>query len=203
MTTNKQKGRPPRGSSHAQAKLVEWQVADIRKRSAAGESTTYIAEYYGISIAACSNIINRKTWKHITDRAGDSVLHPEEYHIWNSMIQRCHNPKHISYKEYGARGIEVCTEWRRYFQVFLRDVGKRPSKEHSLDRKDPNKGYEPGNVQWATAKHQARNKRKSLYLEYPEGSGNKVPAAEVAEKLGLTYHQLRYKYKKEGKWPTV
>lgn len=37
------------------------------------------------------------------------------YHIWNSMKQRCENPKTINYKYYGAKGISVCNEWRNSF----------------------------------------------------------------------------------------
>lgn len=127
--------------------------------------------------------------------------HVQEYHIWKMMLVRCNNPKHGSYKQYGARGIKVCAEWTDSFEQFLADLGPRPSPNHSLDRKNADGHYEPGNVQWATAKHQARNKRKSLFLPHPQ-TGEKVPAAEVAEFLGITYQQLRYQYQKKGLWPT-
>jgi hypothetical protein len=72
-----------------------------------------------------------------------------------------------------------------------------------MDRLDANGHYEPSNVKWATAKTQARNKRKSLFLPHPK-TGKEVPAAEVAEYLGLTYQQMRSLYIKEGKWnPTT
>lgn len=137
---------------------------------------------------------------------GNSVLHREEYHIHNSMLQRCYTVSHVAYKSYGGRGISVCAEWRDTksgFDAFLAYIGKRPSKEYSIDRLDPNGDYEPGNVQWATDKHQARNKRKSLFLPHPKEPTRKIPAAEVAEILGISYQQLRYRYIKEGKWPTT
>lgn len=137
---------------------------------------------------------------------GLSITHKEEYHIHNSMLQRCFSPTHVAYKEYGGRGITVCDRWRdptEGLKNFLADLGRRPSKGHSIDRIDPNGNYEPGNVRWATTKHQARNKRKSLYLPHPKDPTKLIPAAEVAELLEMTYHQLRYKYIKEGKWPSI
>lgn len=134
---------------------------------------------------------------------GNSTLFPDMYHIHNAMIQRCTSPKHIAYKSYGGRGITVCERWANKvdgFENFMKDMGRRPSKDYSLDRIESNGNYEPGNVQWATDKHQARNKRKSLYLPHPV-SGESIPAAEVAEILGISYQQLRYRYIKEGKWP--
>jgi hypothetical protein len=82
---------------------------------------------------------------------------------WETMKSRCHNPNNPAYKDYGGRGIEVCTEWRDSFDLFFQYVS---SLEHfnepgrSIDRIDNNDGYRPGNVRWATASEQARNKRQ-------------------------------------------
>jgi hypothetical protein len=82
-----------------------------------------------------------------------------EYNSWRAMIARCENPEHPSFANYGGRGIRVCSRWRWSFASFLLDVGLRPSARHSLDRIDPNGGYHPANVRWATPEVQARNKR--------------------------------------------
>lgn len=126
--------------------------------------------------------------------------HRDIYGIWKMMLTRCENPDHATYVSYGARGISVCDNWHDFDQ-FVRDIGPRPDKNHSLDRINPDGNYEPSNVRWASATTQARNKRRSLFLDHPE-TGKKVPAAEVAEYFGISYQQLRYKYQKEGKWPT-
>lgn len=82
-----------------------------------------------------------------------------EYKIWGGMVNRCHNPKNSSYPRYGARGVSVCEQWRR-FENFLADMGPRPSPLYSIDRYPNNDGnYEPGNCRWATAKEQVRNRR--------------------------------------------
>jgi hypothetical protein len=51
------------------------------------------------------------------------------------------------------------------FHRFAEDVGDRPGPGYSLDRIDNEKGYEPNNVRWATAKEQSANRRTVTVLE--------------------------------------
>lgn len=115
-----------------------------------------------------------------------------EYAAWNSMRARCHNHKNPRFKTYGARGIEVCARWRRDFLSFLGDVGRRPSPDHSIERRDNNRGYEPGNCVWATRKRQARNRSSSRIIE---AFGKSQPSAAWAEEYGITQAALHARLK--------
>jgi len=82
-----------------------------------------------------------------------------EYFCWLQIKARCLDPNHRAYPYYGGRGITIAPEWRHDFLAFLNHVGKRPSPKHSLDRRDNNKGYFPGNIFWVLWDKQAKNRR--------------------------------------------
>lgn len=88
----------------------------------------------------------------VGDRAGTP-----EYRCWKAMKGRCLNPNNSSYARYGGRGITVCDRWHRSFEDFLADMGRKPTREHTIDRIDSKGNYEPGNCRWATKVEQRRN----------------------------------------------
>ncbi len=105
-----------------------------------------------------------------------------EYRAWGAMKSRCYYEKDVGYPDYGGRGIVVCERWLNSFEAFLADMGRRPSPEHSLERKDVNGNYEPGNCVWATLVEQGRNRRVNHVLSF---RGQEKCIAAWAEELGL------------------
>lgn len=98
------------------------------------------------------------------ERASECAIHHGlsktiEHRIWMGMKSRCYNKKDKFYKDYGGRGIVVSDVWRNDFLRFYKDMGRRPSNEHSIDRKDVNGNYSPDNCKWSTTVEQARNRR--------------------------------------------
>ena len=111
----------------------------------------------------------------------------EEYSVWLTMRNRCRNRKSPSYKNYGGRGIEVCKEWDS-FEVFLSDMGKRPTTSHEIDRIDTNGNYEKINCRWVTKKENNRNRRNTRLLQFEGITLSLSEWADLLEIKASTLH---------------
>jgi hypothetical protein len=114
-----------------------------------------------------------------------------EYSSWQRMKDRCNNPSNLQYKDYGGRGIVVCSAWDGSFVSFYRDMGKRPDDKTSIGRIDNNLGYFPENCRWENATEQGRNKRTSRIVKI-KGTSKvfsewcqhfNIPASTVRQRL--------------------
>jgi hypothetical protein len=110
------------------------------------------------------------------------------YLTWYNMIRRSGN------FEYGESYllVEVCEEWKNSVNDFIKYVdivlGPKPSKVHSIDRIDNNKGYQPGNIRWATKVEQSNN-RKCVRLYTYKGETNTI--RYFADKYGANFNTVR------------
>lgn len=117
-----------------------------------------------------------------------------EYGIWSGIKKRILCETYHQFEYYGGRGIDMDPRWNTY-ENFLSDVGRRPTKSHSLDRIDNSKGYWKDNVRWATKKEQMRNTRYNVLVDW---LGYETCLAEACEELGWVYKTVHawHKYKK-------
>ena len=88
--------------------------------------------------------------------------HTRLHSIWADMKSRCLNKRHTAYKNYGDRGITICPEWTESYIIF-RDWSLNNGYNDSLtiNRKNNDGNYEPNNCNWATAKENNRNQRRT------------------------------------------
>lgn len=121
------------------------------------------------------------------------------YRIWQGMIARCYNKNHRSYPDYGAKGILVYFDWvgAGGFASFLADMGTCPSDAHSLDRINPDIGYQPDNCRWLLHTENcsrvrrvshAGEKRKAVG---PDGKERTLTLRQWAKRLGISYSSLK------------
>ena len=108
------------------------------------------------------------------------------FNIWRNIFTRCYNSKCKCYPHYGGRGITVCKRWFIYLN-FKKDMGRCPSKKHSIERINVNKGYTKSNCKWILLNKQGRNRRNSVYIRY---KGKKLSLAKVCTLKKLKYHTL-------------
>lgn len=138
--------------------------------------------------------VSKRSRKHGERGWKDRKITPE-YETWCHMRRRCLSKDSADYKRYGGRGIKICEEWNVY-ETFLKDMGRRPTKSHSIDRIDNDGDYTPKNCKWSTKKEQNRNRRSNrkltidgvtkLIVEWAEASGVRPINITNRLKLGWT-----------------
>jgi hypothetical protein len=116
-----------------------------------------------------------------------------EYTAWANMLRRCNNPQHPQFKNYGGRGVEVHPRWRE-FDNFLADMGPRPAGM-SLERKENDRGYEPGNCVWATQRQQMNNTRITTIVEL---NGVSKPLSMWCDELKMNKSTVRKRVARDG-----
>lgn len=118
-----------------------------------------------------------------------------EYKIWCGIKTRCYNPNYNNHENYGGRGIVMCERWFNSFEAFYADLGPRPGPEYSIERRQVNGNYEPGNCYWTTVDVQANNRTDNVFYEI---DGKKLTQAQLARSVGLTPSTLNIRIHKGG-----
>jgi len=135
----------------------------------------------------CKSCANRgRVFKH--GLASAAKPFPRKYRAWLSMLGRVRDRSSPRARWYNS--VTVCPEWAADYAAFDRDVPDPADESMTLDRIDNARGYEPGNVRWATMKEQARNRRNNRMVTI---NGRTQCLAAWAEELGINEATLRYR----------
>lgn len=194
-------------------------VKEVERRNSKGERMAeFICGFCGGHFECVTSIVKRKhttscgcqgsrntlgerNFKHGLTKVGAKII--SEFRSWTSMRRRCLAPSDDKYPDYGGRGIAICDRWmdeQNGFNNFFSDMGKKPSSEHTIDRKDNDGNYScghceqcvkngwPTNCRWATPTEQVRNRRLTLRITY---KGVTKPAVQWCEELGLNYDMVK------------
>lgn len=122
------------------------------------------------------------------------------YRIWHSMKSRCKYKSTNNYERYGGRGIKVCAEWDKNFELFARWAHSNGYKDYlSLDRENFDGNYEPSNCRWVKKVEQDNNRSSNRHIEH---NGKQCTIAEFARIRGLKYETVRSRIR-AGKYKII
>jgi len=116
---------------------------------------------------------------------------PREYSCWKDMRKRCNNPHCRDFKNYGGRGIRVCSRWDS-FDLFISDMGPCPPG-FTIDRKDNDGAYGPDNCKWSSRAQQNKNKRDNVIVEH---NGRQERLCVLNERLGFSPRRIHDRLRK-------
>lgn len=169
---------------------LQWELRDSPPRRHAGVPVAVLERRRSLATEACQRHgLEPAAFKRDTENP--------LYAAFANMRTRCNDPRGNAISAYRERGIKVhedfdddCYGFERFAAYVLTNLGPRP-EGHSLDRIDNDRGYEPGNLRWATPEQQSRNTRKTkVRAERMEEAAslvaNGAKAAEIASHLGIS-----------------
>ena len=116
-------------------------------------------------VSVIHHVKNKKTkscgCQYIKHNLSDHTL----YGRYKAIISRCYNTYSDIYKYYGGRGITMYQEWLDDVKTFYDYVMSLPDamgEGLTLDRRDNNGNYEPGNIRWVSMHIQGVNQNKRI-----------------------------------------
>lgn len=103
--------------------------------------------------------INNTNYKH-------GLSNSRLYKIYNNIKSRCYNSNTPQYKDYGGRGIQLCTQWLRDFTTFYNwSLNNGYEDSLTIDRINVDGNYEPNNCRWVSKSTQSNNKRNNIMFK--------------------------------------
>ena len=138
------------------------------------------------SLFALQNLRRRKTCGCVKPHVKHGLRNHRLYHTWMGMKTRCYNPNSPEYKNYGGRGISICSKWFSDFKVFY-DWALSNGYEDALtiERINVNGNYEPSNCTWIPMSEQSNNTRRNNRFTY---KGETLNIAQWTKKYNVGRH---------------
>ena len=149
-----------------------------------GEQRNVLAQSLRNGATRSCGCLNREIVAKRETRHGQTGT--STYRTWDAMLQRCTNPKHRKWPDYGGRGIQVCESWKKY-EDFFSDMGARPDGM-TIDRIDNDGDYTPENCRWATPTEQMNNRRNNRVFVI---NGERLTLSQACRKFQINKSTAR------------
>lgn len=146
------------------------------------------------AIRSCGCMKQEQDKTNLTANHKHKMSHTRLYEIWQGMKSRCYNSHDPRYSRYGGRGITVCDEWQKDFNIFYSWAVENGYAENlTIDRIDNESGYSPDNCRWADAEMQGRNRSSNIKITIGNATKTLVEWCEIFE---LDYKAVYAKYRR-------
>lgn len=118
--------------------------------------------------------------------------YPKLWNTWRGMNERCNNTHSKAYKNYGALGITVCTEWRNFNNFKEWAFSQNYVEGFTIDRYDSTLGYNPQNCRFISKyENTIRANKNRVGIKFK--NLGKVKASKIINYLintDLTYREI-------------
>lgn len=174
----------------------------VKTRCECGNERTVLRGNLGRGLTRSCGCLATETRRNRSSSHG--LTRSPEFRSWSAAKSRTTNARDPAFRHYGGRGIDMCDGWISNFVAFYEDMGPRPTRAHSIDRRDNSRGYHCGrcaqcvslgrepNCRWATAAEQAANTRRTILVTIGEET---LPMSIWAKRNGITKQAVSLRIK--------
>lgn len=135
-----------------------------------------------IKSCGCLLVAHQQRIKNYAVKSQNGLSGHPLFPTWTNMMSRCYKTSNKAYKNYGGRGIQVCSRWQS-FENFIADMSPKPHGA-TIERINNNGDYEPDNCRWASSVEQNRNRRITSAIEF---NGETKPLGEWCDLYKIPY----------------
>lgn len=124
-----------------------------------------------------------------------NLTHTSLHNRWKAIKQRCFNPNNAGYKNYGGRGVKLCSEWLEFEAFYKWCIENGYKEEYQIDRIENDGNYEPNNVRFIPVKSNNRNRRTTAFVYVKDDKIALGDLEEIFEKYSIKIPSSRFKNK--------